>query len=123
MVDHIKGSCGIAPVKGFRSVTDYECEGKYTLAHEIGHNLGAGHHRKSGDTSTQRCSYGIRFPGKARSLMAYECDGRKCPRQPFFSDTSVRYAGEVMGRACGGADGAQNVNVVRSMIPQAARYR
>lgn len=124
VVDRIDGSCGIAPVLGSRSTTDLECEYKWTVAHEIGHNLGARHHRSADQTSASRCNYGLRVPGVARTLMAYECPrGRACPRQPFFSDVRLTVGTTTMGRQCGTSQGAQNVMTVNRNIPRAADYR
>lgn len=123
VVDRINGSCGIAPVLSFRLTTALDCEWKWTVAHEIGHNLGAQHHRKPGQTSAKRCNYGLRIPGVARTLMAYECTGKSCPRQPYFSDTRLKFGSNVMGRQCGTTTGAQNVLTLYSNIPVAANYR
>lgn len=127
MSNNIVGSCGIAPVyyKGqdanARSVTDYRCEYKYTLGHEIGHNLGAGHSR--GSTTKDRCNFGYRVPNVARTVMAYKCDNNSCPRQPYFSDITIKEGQTTMGRPCGTSTGAQNVLTVRKTIPVVAGFR
>lgn len=123
VVDRIEGSCGIAPVLGHRSITDLECEYKWTLAHEIGHNLGAQHQRGAGQNSSAKCNYGVRVPGMARTLMAYQCAGESCDRKPYFSDVRLNVGAAKMGRQCGTASGAQNVLTVNSTIPIAANYR
>lgn len=123
LVDNLEGSCGIAPLGGTRSTTDHKCEGKWTVAHEIGHNLDAEHSRPAGNTDTKTCNFGYRVPGIARTVMAYACKGKACKRRPYFSDVRLRHGSAVMGKVCGKSDGAENVHVVRKNIPIVAAYR
>jgi hypothetical protein len=130
MVVEISNACGVGYInKGSKtaafSVTDDDCEFKFTLAHEIGHNLGADHVRGPKD-DPKRCNFAYRIPSVARTLMAYEC-AKRCDRQMYFSDTAVKFvdsAGKshVMGIACNKTGAASNVETVRAMVPKVAAY-
>ena len=134
VVNDISNACGVGYLynngskgAGF-SVTDGDCEFKFTMAHEIGHNLGANHARGDDDDDPNRCNYGYRIPSIARTLMAYDCPtGKFCPRQPYFSDTAIKFvdsAGKshVMGIACNKTDAASNVERVRTTLSTVAKY-
>jgi hypothetical protein len=107
------------------SVTQYNCEFKYTLAHEIGHNLGADHAREDyKNPPKERCNFGFKSPAApARTLMAYECTKVKCDRKPFFSDVTQKVGTVTMGVACDGRAAAQNVVAVRLRVPVVAKFR
>lgn len=134
LVVKISDACGVGYIstKGSKSaafsVTREDCEFKFTLAHEIGHNLGAEHVRGKKDNDPNRCNYAHRIPSVARTLMAYECKAsERCDRQRYFSDTAVKFvdsAGKshVMGIACNKTNAASNVETVRAMLAKVAAY-
>ena len=81
------------------TVVDHECASTmYSLAHEIGHLIGARHDRAL-DDSTQPFPYGHGFVnGKEwRTMMSYKdsCDG--CPRRPIWSSPDVKVDGVPAG--------------------------
>jgi len=91
-----------------------------TLAHEIGHNLGAGHDRESSDGEvTAPYARGYRFYGddgiEYRDAMAYDPG----VELPVFSDPSFVYA----GHRAGDARTADNARIVTETAPVAAKYR
>jgi hypothetical protein len=83
------------------TVVDHECASTmYSLAHEIGHLIGARHDRALDDTP-RPYPYGHGFVnGKAwRTMMSYKdsCDG--CPRRPVWSGPEVKVDGVPAGDA------------------------
>jgi len=80
-------------------VVHYACAAiTISIAHEIGHILGARHDRRI-DPSNKPFPYGHGYVNgtKWRDIMSYQesCDG--CPRIPFWSNPRVLYKGEPTG--------------------------
>jgi hypothetical protein len=99
--DNIGNACGVAYVMsavsaGFASsafsVVDDDCISGYTLAHELGHNMGSMHDRSEGGTSAYPYSFGHKEAGQFRTIMAYPCTPA-CTRINHYSNPSVRYQG------------------------------
>ena len=99
--DNLGGACGVAYVmtnvsSGFAgwafSVTQDSCISGYTLAHELGHNMGSQHDRLEGGTGAYPYSFGHKEGGKFRTIMAYPCS-TNCIRINHFSNPNVRYQG------------------------------
>jgi hypothetical protein len=71
-----------------------------SIAHEVGHMLGARHDRRT-DAINQPFSYGHGYVNgtKWRDIMSYHesCEG--CPRIPYWSNPRITYNGEPMGTA------------------------
>ena len=70
----------------------------YTLAHEVGHIIGARHDRKL-DPTPSPFPYGHGYVNgtKWRDIMSYRSSCGGCPRLPFWSNPTVKVRGELAG--------------------------
>lgn len=109
----------------------------YTLVHEIGHNMGAHHHKQQTvqpgptsfyDWSTNTWSAGWRWTGndsgKYCSIMTYESgtyfsDGVTHTRVAHFSNPNINYQGQPTGHATDG-DNVRTFNLLKHIF---AAYR
>ena len=81
------------------SVADVACAAQYTPTHELGHNFGS-HHAPEDDASGALFPYSYGFKDAARgfrTVMAYECAERPCPRVLHFSNPEVMQNGGPTG--------------------------
>jgi hypothetical protein len=91
-------------------------------AHEIGHNLGAGHDRQT-DRAQGRAgdAYGlVDEPHDFMTVMAYQrrtCPGGSCTQSWLFSNPSVTFRGFPVGRA-GSEDNARNIRANAATVAQ-----
>jgi hypothetical protein len=102
------------------AVVHHECAANmYSLAHEIGHIIGA-RHDEALDDSKQPFSYGHGYvSGKGwRTMMAYKdsCDG--CPRVPIWSSPRILIRGVPAGN-----DGSDNARVISENAGRVAGFR
>ncbi len=90
-----------------------------SIAHEIGHILGARHDRRI-DASNAPFAYGHGFVNgtKWRDVMSYpeSCEG--CPRIPFWSNPRVTYKGEPTGTLT-----EDNARVILEQAERVSRFR
>jgi hypothetical protein len=107
LVTPLSDGCGIAylggPASGANgfSVTDPGCaRGNLSYAHELGHNMGAGHGDPDGG-GLFSYSNGYRdLVNDFRTIMAYDsasCPGGSCPRVGHFSSPTVFFNGHPTG--------------------------
>ena len=97
------------------AVVHHECAATtYSVAHEIGHIIGA-RHDLGLDTSTTPFSYGHGFVNgtKWRDIMSYKKSCGGCPRLPIWSSPKVLINGE--------AAGTKELDNARVIAEQAAR--
>ncbi len=124
IVDDEKG-CGLStrvaadPEEGFAVVHHGCAAAMYSLAHEIGHLIGA-RHDPALDTHDEPFAYGHGYINgkKWRTMMSYKdaCDG--CMRLPIWSSPDVLVKGERAGSVT-----ADNARVVREGAARVARFR
>lgn len=92
----------------------------YTMAHELGHNLGSNH--AIGDPVGQGAfpySYGYKdIDHGFRTVMAYPCEGFSCPRVLHFSNPAVTFEGHPTG-----TDIQNNARSIDSIRVVAANFR
>ncbi len=129
-VGWLPDSASGSPEYGF-SVTYIEYAGFYTFIHELGHNMGCGHHReqlKGPGPGLFPYSAGWRWVGndggRYCSVMtywsgSYFSDGMDHIRVPYFSNPAVAYAGVPTGHP-ELADNARTIRTVKNVI---ANYR
>lgn len=115
-----------AATKAFSAVTpDALSPYNYTVAHELGHNLGAGHER--GNTIDPAVgpfpySYGYRFTaqGKVRhDIMSY-APGEEVP---YYANPAASFRGVPTGSPVGAADQADLATTFAQTAPIVAAYR
>lgn len=91
----------------------------YSLAHEVGHLIGARHDR-SMDTSTEPFPYGHGYVHgtKWRDIMSYKQSCGGCPRLPVWSGPNVLVKGEPAGTA-----DTDNARVIAEQAARVAGFR
>ena len=91
----------------------------YSIAHEIGHIIGA-RHDKALDKNAAPFAYGHGFVNgtKWRDIMSYKasCDG--CPRIPVWSNPRIKYKGDTAGTL-----DADNARVILEQAERVSKFR
>ena len=91
----------------------------FTLAHEIGHNLGAGHDKPDNDgPGVTSYAYGYHYIGDNGRLYQDVMDYSDGTVLPFFSTPYFSWAGEPLGNA----KTADNARIIRLEAPKVAKY-
>ena len=125
MLVDISGYCGMGYLPSSPSATDaftlvhWDCAtGYYSFGHEIGHNMGCNHDIENADSSGGY-NYGYQDPSsRFRSILAYDCSSKRCPRVQYFSNTKVKYLNSPIGTAT-----ANNALQIRSNLAAFANFR
>jgi hypothetical protein len=91
----------------------------FSIAHEIGHILGARHDRHT-DALDSPFPYGHGYVNgtKWRDIMSYQggCEG--CPRIPYWSNPRITYNGEPTG-----TDANDNARVILEQALRVSNFR
>jgi Metallo-peptidase family M12B Reprolysin-like len=91
----------------------------YSIAHEIGHIIGA-RHDKALDPNTSPFPYGHGYVNgnKWRDIMSSRQSCSGCPRIPYWSNPTIKIRGEVAG-----AVDADNARVILEQAERVAKFR
>ena len=91
----------------------------YTLAHEIGHIIGA-RHDKALDQNTSPFPYGHGYVNGAkwRDIMSYKSSCNGCPRLPFWSNPTINIRGERAGTI-----ETDNARVILEQAERVSKFR
>ncbi|MDR1552529.1 MAG: Ig-like domain-containing protein, partial [Prevotellaceae bacterium] len=118
------------PTYGFGLSRVQQTSWTYTMVHEMGHNMGCGHHwRQNFQSGPGVFAYSSGYRGQNISsnwystIMTYENgsyfpDGNTAPRIAFFSDPDIIHDGVNIGRA----DSANNALTLRQTKHVVSRY-
>jgi hypothetical protein len=129
-------ACGVGWVmtsvsSGFQAygfnVNHYTCIfGNFTMAHEIGHNMGLQHDRANASfQGSAPYAYGYRVSGH-RDVMAYDCSlptptGFSCPRRAIFSTPSQNFPGSAV--VAGVVNSEDNTRALNDVALTVANFR
>jgi hypothetical protein len=121
------------PQLGFSITRVQQASWSYTLIHEMGHNMGAHHHKEQNvqpgpttwqDWSANTWSAGWRWQGSDGNLYCdlmtynsgqYFADGQDAFRTPYFSSPLVGYMGAPTGHSADG-DNARTLREVKHVV-------
>ncbi|TXH47266.1 MAG: hypothetical protein E6Q92_00875 [Burkholderiaceae bacterium] len=127
-VDDGDESCGIAKAIGATAdsafaVVHWDCAtDNFSFGHELGHLYGARHNAENDGTTTPFAyGHGYWAPNQAwRTIMAYQCSGKTCPRLNYWSNPGVNYTD---GQAMGNTSTAHNARVLTERAATLAAFR
>jgi hypothetical protein len=91
----------------------------YSIAHEIGHIIGA-RHDKALDKNASPFAYGHGFVNgtKWRDIMSYKASCEGCPRIPVWSNPRIKYKGDTAGDL-----DADNARVILEQAERVSKFR
>ncbi|MGQ0673773.1 MAG: M12 family metallo-peptidase [Hyphomicrobium sp.] len=114
-------AAGVAPAadRAFAVVHHVCAATSYSLAHEIGHLIGARHDQGLDDSTTPfPFGHGFVHGVEWRTMMSYQesCDG--CPRLPIWSNPRIKVRG-----VAAGTDEADNARAIAEGAERVSRFR
>lgn len=89
--------------------------GNYTFAHEVGHNIGAGHGGSGGAIPYAHGYHQDRTKPYWRTVMSGSCSNVSCPRLNYWSSPNRSYNGLPMGTT-GNSDNTRVLNERRDLV-------
>ena len=91
----------------------------YSIAHEVGHIIGA-RHDASLDQNVTPFAYGHGFVNgnKWRDIMSYKSSCNDCPRLPVWSNPTIKYKGDTTGTL-----EADNARVILERAESVSKFR
>jgi hypothetical protein len=125
LVLHSPTACGLSVRVGAEAeeaffAVHHACAGiTYSIAHEVGHILGARHDRVM-DVGDKPFAYGHGYINgtKWRDMMSYEESCGGCPRIPYWSNPRIKYQGEPTGTAA-----SDNARVILEQAERVSNFR
>ena len=133
LVENGGGYCGVAWVNSsastaFAVVARGCAAGYYTFGHELGHNMGCQHDRRTAGKAPPTADdgqyyYGYYYePASWRTVMSYNCP-TGCSRTPYWSNPDVTYGGIPMGVPDAAAYSADNRKRLNETAFAVANFR
>jgi peptidyl-Asp metalloendopeptidase len=117
--------CGLSTRVGADSeeaffVAHHACAANtFTIAHEVGHIIGARHDRLiDGNDAPFPYAHGYVNGAKWRDIMSYKESCGSCPRIPFWSNPRIMYKGEPTGTAA-----TDNARVILEQAERVSNFR
>lgn len=107
------------------SLVNWDCAtGIYSLAHEMGHNMGSHHNwEETDEIGAFPYSKGYQAPNRAfRTIMAYDCPGG-CTRINYWSNPDSSYQGQATGRDYQAYQPADNRRSLNQTTPTVGSWR
>jgi hypothetical protein len=107
------------PTYGFNVVQERYAADNYVFAHEIGHNLGAGHDRSDPMPRAIPIAYGKTFSAGSYTIGDIMSD---VERIPYYSNPNVSFRGIPTGNPDNSSQPADNARVMNEFAPLLASY-
>jgi hypothetical protein len=107
------------PTQGYSVVEEKWADDNYVFAHEIGHNLGAGHDRSDPSPRAIPYAYGQTMTVDVQAVGDIMSDG---VRVPYFSNPAVKLDGVATGSPDNSRDPADNARVMNQFAPVISGY-
>jgi hypothetical protein len=125
LILHSPSGCGLSTRVGADSeeaffVAHHACTANsFTIAHEVGHILGARHDRLAdGNNEPFAYAHGYVNGTKWRDIMSYKQSCGGCPRIPYWSNPRISFEG-----APTGTDASDNARVILEQAERVSNFR